>query len=170
MTLIAAALLAALPPQLSQPDPNSAFAPPPWAHKVGFERCALKALAGVYGPLEPWQAQGYQKGLKSHEKRVLVLTCYLGTHSDGKVDRRGRPCTMRTAASNLIPEGAFIWVWDPPAKVGLRQIRDCGAKWNDKDAARRGGVWCDIWQPNARAARAAGVAGRDPRAGVVIGG
>lgn len=142
-----------------------------------FRRCAVKALAGTYGKLEAWQRHGYALGLVTgaEANRLMVLTQYNGGEGRaGRVDRRGRPCSLRTSASNLLPYRSYIWT----EKSGLRQVLDCGARRNDgmaRRVAKRCGwddwhraVWVDVWYPTARAARRAGLDGWHPCRGATI--
>ena len=131
-----------------------------------FQRTATKALRGDYGKLQRWQHEGYSRGLRAGvtTSRTLVLTQYNGREASGKRDRRGRACTMRTAASNRIPENSYIWT----ERTGLRQVLDTGAHSNDRKARGIGGTWCDIWYPTASHAREPGVDGWRPVRGAVI--
>jgi len=142
-----------------------------------FQQCAIKALSGAYGKLAPWQRYGYALGLVTgaQAERLFVLTHYTGDEGRaGRVDRRGKPCTLRTSASNLLPHGSYVWT----EKAGLRQVLDCGARRNDSIARRiakrrgcpdwRRAVWVDVWYPTARAARQAGLDGWHPCRGAII--
>jgi 3D (Asp-Asp-Asp) domain-containing protein len=151
-TLIFAALLGTAPATDLPADP--------------FQCAAVRALRGDYGKLAPWQRAGYAAGLQQGVtvSRCLVLTQFNGREASGKRDRRGRACTMRTAASNIIPENSYIWT----EGTGLRQVRDTGASSNDRKARGIGGTWCDIWYPTARHARRAGIDGWKPVRGAVI--
>jgi hypothetical protein len=130
----------------------------------------VRALRGDFGALEDWQRVGYARGLRLGVRadRRLVVTQYDGEHPDGIIDRRERPCTLRTAASNLISENAWVWVVLPHGGATLRQVRDCGAKSNDPRAARLGGTWVDLWFPTVAAARRAGVDTWLPMMGAVV--
>jgi hypothetical protein len=156
--LTAALLVSARPMELTQEAP----AP---GRSEAFCACARKALEGRYGNLADWQREGYTEGLREHRAQVLVLTAYLGTEASGKRDCRGRRCTLRTAASNRIAQGAWVWT----ERTGIRQVRDRGGRGNDRRAARMGGTWVDVWYPTGRAARAAGVDGWVRTAGAVMG-
>ena len=131
-----------------------------------FQRTATKALRGDYGKLASWQRAGYTAGLQQGVtvSRCLVLTQYNGNEASGKRDRRGRACTMRTAASNIVPENSYIWT----ERTGLRQVLDTGAHSNDRKARGIGGTWVDIWFPTASHAREAGIDGWRPVRGAVI--
>ena len=147
-----------------------------------FRRAATKALRGDFGTLKPWQRQGYERGLAQGvtANTPLVLTAYLGTERDGRIDRRGRQLPgpngtgMETCASNRIPENSWVW-----AREELRQVRDCGSLRNDfcklfRQACRLGGVsvseahWVDYWWPNAATARRHGRWGWKLEMGAVI--
>jgi len=151
----ALALLAAIAVPGAQPLPADPF-----------QRTAVRALRGDYGRLQQWQRDGYTQGLATGAtaSRILVLTQYNGDEPDGKHDRRGRDCSLRTAASNRIAENAWVWT----ELSGIRQVRDCGAHSNDHRAACIGGTWVDIWFRHARDARRAGIEGWTPQAGAVI--
>ena len=151
-TLIFAALLGSTPSSDLPSDP--------------FQRTATKALRGDYGKLASWQRAGYAAGLQQGVtvSRCLVLTQYNGREASGKIDRRGRACTMRTAASNIIPENSYIWT----ERTGLRQVLDTGARANDRVARILGGTWVDVWYPTAEHARKAGVDGWRPIRGAVV--
>lgn len=147
------ALTAALPTQPELPaDPA--------------QRAATKALRGDSGTLKPWQVKGYKLIIETGAKadRTLVLTAYYGTEPDGVRDRYGNPCTLRTCASNKLPRHAYVWT----ERTNLRQVLDCGARSNDRRAARLGGTWMDAWYRTPRAARAAGIDGWVPVKGTVV--
>lgn len=123
-----------------------------------FQRCAVKALRGDYGTLKPWQAKGYALGLERSVKAnaKVWLTVYYGNRRHGQIDRRGRKCTMRTAAATSIAENAYVWC-SPPGE--LRQILDTGSKRNDGRARRKGAErWVDFWYPSAQTSRVRGSA------------
>jgi hypothetical protein len=130
------------------------------------QRAAVKALRGDHGTLKPWQDRGYTliitRGAKAD--RTLVLTAYYGTEPDGRRDRYGNPCTYRTCASNRLPRHAYVWT----ERTNLRQVLDCGARSNDRRAARLGGTWVDAWYRTPRAASAAGIDGWVPVPGAVV--
>lgn len=151
-TLIFAALLGTAPATDLPADP--------------FQCAAVRALRGDYGKLAPWQRAGYAAGLQQGVtvSRCLVLTQFNGREASGKRDRSGRACTMRTAASNRIPQFSFIWT----ERTGLRQVLDTGAHSNDWRASGLGGTWVDIWYPTARHAREAGIDGWRPVRGAVV--
>ena len=131
-----------------------------------FQRAATRALRGDYGKLASWQRAGYAAGLQQGvtASRCLVLTQYNGREASGKRDRHGNPCTLRTCASNRIPQ--YAWVWTE--RTGLRQVLDTGARANDRVARILGGTWVDVWYPTAEHARKAGVDGWRPVRGSVI--
>jgi len=114
-----------------------------------FTQCATKALKGDYGVLADWQAEGYKLGLARgvHSDRTVWLTVYYATEGrDGQIDRRGRKCTLRTAAATSVRENAYVWCY-PPGE--LRQIRDTGSRRNDARAERKGAeFWIDYWYPS----------------------
>jgi len=114
-----------------------------------FQRTATKALRGDFGKLQAWQEAGYKRGLEQGvtASTSIWLTAYYGTEGRmGQVDSRGNRCTYRTCASNKVKRGSYIWT-----KYGLRQVLDCGAKFNDGIARRKGAsLWVDYWYPSAR--------------------
>lgn len=110
-----------------------------------FQACAARVLAGNYGPQPAWKLAAYRRGL---EQGVTVrghalVTWYGPPEPDARHDRRGRLCTLRTAAANLIPENTYVWLENPCA---MRQVLDCGAHSNDRMAREKGHTcWVDIW-------------------------
>ena len=120
-----------------------------------FQACAVRVLRGDYGEVPEWKLRAYERGLEEGvtANRHAMVTWYGPPEPDAVHDRRGRPCTMRTAAANLIPENAYVWV-QLPYKVGketcykstMRQVLDCGAHSNDRVAQETGhSLWIDIW-------------------------
>ena len=111
-----------------------------------FQRCAIRALRGDFGKLAEWQRRGYARGLAlgvTCNTRVWLTGYYATEGRQGQTDRRGRPCTRRTAAANLVSENAWVWC---EAAAELRQVRDCGAHRNDAVARRKGArLWIDYW-------------------------
>ncbi len=112
-----------------------------------FQQCAAKALRGDYGCLQNWQTHAYQLGLR---RQVTVrglawrTSYYPWEGRQGRIDARGRPCTRRTAAANLLPRGAYIWLAEP---CQMRQVLDRGAHHNDHVARRKGAeVWVDTFE------------------------
>ena len=153
----AAAIIAAM---LAAPAPHDALPTDP------FQRTATKALCGQFGELHQWQRDTYARGLATGvtADRRFLLTSYYGTEPDGRVDRYGRKCTLRTAASNRIPPKAYVWT-----RYGLRQVLDCGAKSSSRRADKAGcDAWVDYWLPSARDARRVGLDGWIPAQGAVI--
>lgn len=111
-----------------------------------FQRCAVRVLRGDFGPVEPWKLEAYRRGLEAGvtvRGRAWVTAYYPWEGRSGRVDRRGNPCTLRTAAANKIPYGTYVWIENP---CQMRQIVDCGAKSNDAIAQRKGArLWIDLW-------------------------
>lgn len=110
------------------------------------QRCATKALRGDFGELEAWQAAAYRMVLERGVRadRTARVTPYYGTEPDGKIDRRDRACTLRHVAANSIPYGHYVWT-----ELGVRQVLDCGASWNDRVAREKGtDLWLDYWWPS----------------------
>ncbi len=112
-----------------------------------FQRCAVKALRGDYGPLQEWQRVAYQRGLDigARQVRAWVTTYYPEEgFPRGQMCRWGYPVSERVAAANLLPARTFIWL----PEAGVRQVLDTGARSNDAVAQRLGGsLWLDIWEP-----------------------
>ena len=111
-----------------------------------FQRCAMRALRGDFGPLKPWQEEAYRLGLERGvmvQGRVFLTAYYPWEGRSGRVDCRGNPCSPRTAAANRLPYGSYVWVANP---CGVRQVLDRGARSNDRIADRRGcDLWLDLW-------------------------
>jgi len=127
----------------------------------------VRAISGEFGDLEPWQERAYKLAIVGNYRATkrIYATCYYGTEWDGKTDRRGRRCTMRTCAANTIRENGYVW----SEASGMRQVRDCGSTRNDR-AARRAGAdhWVDFWYPTAGAASRSGAGGCAVKVGAVI--
>ena len=123
------------------------------------QRIATKALAGHFGALEPWQREGYQALLNGH-KRLRAYRTHYGPYEgrQGRVDARGRPCTMRTLAANRLKRGTWVLLLDEPE---LRQVLDSGARSNDARFAdrHRCDLWVDRWHPDPRLRNVAAVVG-----------
>jgi hypothetical protein len=133
------------------------------------QRAATKALRGDFGTLKPWQEKGYILLLASGARadRTFVLTQYNGDEPDGIWDRHDGRCTLRTAASNKVPQYAYIWT-EPS---NLRQVLDTGSTRNDAKARRKAGqgaIWVDVWYRHASHAKAAGIDGWVPVRGAVV--
>lgn len=107
------------------------------------QRCAVKALRGDYGSLSCWQRAGYTAIATGGRPRALVLTAYYGTEPSGRYDGHDQRCSMRTCASNRLPQ--YAWLWTPQS--GLRQVLDTGSPSNDRTARMLGGTWVDVWWP-----------------------
>ena len=111
-------------------------------------RCAQKALAGCYGPLEEWQRVGYLQAVgEGAVRRRAWITTYFpeeGNHRGDVCRWWGAGCSERVAAANRIPARAFVWA----NRTGIRQILDTGARSNDTRADRLGAdLWVDYWEP-----------------------
>jgi hypothetical protein len=110
------------------------------------QRTATLALQGRYGALSSWQREGYtlilQRGA-TVQGTAWVTHYWAAEGPDGRVDCYGNRCTLRTAAANLLPRKAYVWVSNP---CQIRQVLDCGARRNDRIAQRKGAdVWIDLW-------------------------
>lgn len=160
--------------------PGARMAPPapPELPEDPFQRTAVRALGGEFGTLETWQANGYARGLKLGvtASQALVLTQYNYHEPDGKIDRRGRACSLRTCAVSRARWRTMEndWIWTPK---GIRQVRDSGANSNERHenfraAVRKHGlaspIWCDYWYKSGSHARRAGVDGWVGTIGAVI--
>jgi len=132
--------------------------------KDPFQRTAIRALRGDFGKLQEWQREGYQRGLDQGATATYRFhATYYKLQGHGRSEE---PVSTRMAASNRLPQ--WSWVWLP--NVGIRQVLDTGAKWNDTLADRAGcDSWCDLWFPCTAAAHRAGVTGRCAVTGAVIG-
>lgn len=107
-----------------------------------FRLTAVKALAGEFGALKPWQKRAYQRGLASpasaRSARVM-LTTY------GPWDPGHYKGSVESAAANELPQGTMIWI---PYPSHLRAISTTGAHSNDREARERGDeCWTDLWTP-----------------------
>ena len=107
---------------------------------------ARKALSGAYGILQPFQRQGYtlirDRGTTVQGK-AFVTHYWAAEGRDGQVDRYGNRCTLRTAAANLLPRKAYVWISNP---AQLRQVLDRGAARNDRVArGKHCQLWIDVW-------------------------
>lgn len=98
-----------------------------------------------------WQVKIYKKYINSPEKlkvKLALITSYNGQEKNGKIDRHDKPCTLRTASANLIPQYYYVW-----SKYGLRQVLDTGAKSNDKfaqNSKNKCDLWVDYWYKTPR--------------------
>ncbi len=123
-----------------------------------FQRAAIKALRGDFGPLPQWKRAAYRRGLRlglRAEWPIIATAYWRDEGRSGQIDCRGRPLGSHAAASNIIPQGWMVWL----PQAGLRRICDRGAHSNDVVAARRRGIWVDIWFETPAAARAARIDG-----------
>lgn len=115
-----------------------------------LQRAATKALRGDFGPLKPWQRNGYAAALK---RGVTVqgkawVTSYYPSEGfwPGKPTRSGIGVSLRSAAVCRREWQSLRgrWVWT--AAYGLRVIEDTGANSNHKYAARKGADrWLDFY-------------------------
>jgi hypothetical protein len=116
-----------------------------------FTICAIRALRGDWGQLEPWQREAYLTGLSRNstvQGRAWITHYWPAEGRQGQVDSRGNPCTRRTAAANRIPRRHWVWVANP---CQIRQVLDCGARGNDRQAERYGAdLWIDLWNPGPK--------------------
>lgn len=113
-----------------------------------FQACALRALRGDFGELPPWKREAYLRGL---ERGVRVrgwawrTSYYPWEGRQGRIDARGKPCTLRTAAANRLPLGTYVWIQTP---CQMRQVLDRGSRYNDRVAKHKGAdLWLDTWEP-----------------------
>ena len=113
-----------------------------------FQRCAVRALRGDFGPLQSWQVVGYSQALAyTPVKRRVWTTTYFseeGAPRGSQCRWWDAGCSERVASCNEAPGFAFLWC---PA-TGLRQVLDTGADSNDSRARNREGAdgWADFWE------------------------
>lgn len=145
-----AAEAVSLPP--SPPTTPGVVAPSPPPRADPLQRCAQRALAGEWGPLQPWQERAYRKvveeGITVAPGRAMV-TWYGPPERSARVDQYGQPCGPHTCANQELPRRTVVWIENP---CGLRIVLD-----NDRSpghpqgkaypAARRRGyvTWFDCW-------------------------
>ena len=113
------------------------------------KRVATKALRGEYGNLEDWQYKAYKYALAQNaEVDGLAWVTSYGPWEGfmfGEACAYGYGCTDSTAAANLLPAHYYVLI-ELPDGWEVRRIEDCGAKYNDKIAGRKGAeVWIDRW-------------------------
>ena len=140
------------PPPSSPPTTPGVVAPSPPPPADPLQRCAQRALAGEWGPLQPWQEAAYRKvveeGITVAPGRAMV-TWYGPPERAARVDQYGQPCGPHTCANQELPRRTVVWIENP---CGLRIVLD-----NDRSpghpqgkaypAARRRGyvTWFDCW-------------------------
>jgi len=107
---------------------------------VVYRQVATKALDGRFGPLEPWQRQGYEKLLrlcssatnnrKGITRKMAWITVY-NEHDKGcnRWTASGREVSHRVAAMIDKPWGTWVLV-DLPEGYQLRQVFDTGSRRN----------------------------------------
>jgi len=135
-----------------------AGAPPPLP-ECPAQRVAHKALRGDYGKLAQWQREGYQAFADGQPKFLRAWRTYYSAHEgrQGQVDALGGRCDpTRTLAANALPMRSYVLILGPETK--LRQVRDRGAKRNDRVFAHRRGldIWIDEHTANRRLLQAGG--------------
>lgn len=111
--------------------------------ECSVKRVATKALRGDFGKLEGWQETGYRALAKGHRTMTAWRTYYSAHEGrQGQVDALGRRCDpTRTVAANALPMRSYVLFMGPKTK--LRQVRDRGARRNDRAFAHRRGL--DLW-------------------------
>ena len=129
MTALALAVMMACGPAVLPEDP--------------VDRVATKAIRGDFGKLAGWQREGYQALLSGHRTMTAWRTFYSAHEGrQGQVDALGGRCDpTRTVAANALPMRSYVLFMGPKTK--LRQVRDRGAKRNDRAFAHRRGL--DLW-------------------------
>jgi len=92
-----------------------------------YRQVAIKALEGRFGPLEPWQRQGYKKLLTVTPTRKLAwITNY--SHTDPGCNRTtasGRKVSRRVAAMLDVAFGTYVLL-DLPQGFELAAARGRG--------------------------------------------
>jgi len=146
-TLLALAVLAAAPALQQAADACLPEDP--------LQRCATKALRGDYGPLKPWQRDGYAAALAQGttvQGRAWVTSYYPAEgFPRGQHCRSGIGVSERSAAVRSCDwtKHRGQWVWT--AAYGIRVVEDTGANSNHRAALRHGAdLWLDYWFPRAR--------------------
>ncbi len=113
------------------------------------KRVAVKALKGEYGNLEDWQYKAYKYALaQDADVDGLAWVTSYGPWEGfmlGEACAYGYGCADSTAAANLLPAHYYVLI-ELPDGWEVRRIEDCGAKYNDNIAGRKGAdVWIDRW-------------------------
>ena len=111
--------------------------PPPWsATEDPFRRVAMKALAGEFGKLRPWQAAAYERGLRlGTECRHVWLTQYGPWEGYKGADYH------IAANPRYLPMNSVVWL-DKPGQ--LRVVTNRGADYNDRVACAPTTQWVTI--------------------------
>jgi hypothetical protein len=89
-----------------------------------FRRCAKKALAGLFGPLEFWQRDGYIHGLADGVTctGAAKVTSYGPWEGCGRMTASGSIAHTRGCSANPeLPFGTLVWT-----PYGLRYVNDRG--------------------------------------------
>ncbi len=89
-----------------------------------FRRCAKKALAGLFGPLEFWQRDGYLHGLAGGVtcNGAAKVTSYGPWEGCGRMTASGSIVHTRGCSANPeLPFGTLVWT-----PYGLRYVNDRG--------------------------------------------
>lgn len=120
-------------------------------------KTAEKAINGEFGQLQEWQRKAYQLVLDKGIINTKIASCthYYPPEPDARFDAHGNRCSTRTVAANKLPQYSLIYI----EGVGVRQVLDRGAKWNDnrwcfkiinKKRIRITDLWVDIWNPRPK--------------------
>jgi hypothetical protein len=134
------------------PAPQQALPPDP------LQRCAVRALAGDYGPLKPWQEAGYRQALAfgtTVHGRAWVTGYYPWEcmRTDPRTGKRvlcntrsGRKPTLRSAAVRYDAFNRYVFKYCWTGAYGLRVVEDSGANSNTRHAKHKGAdVWLDYY-------------------------
>jgi hypothetical protein len=109
------------------------------------QRAAVKAMRGDFGPLAEWQRVAYRLAYDSACKPLTAwLTQYYPSegYDRGETCASGYGCSERVAAATSLPLYSLIYI----PGVGVRQVLDTGASFNDPVARRKGAdLWVDVW-------------------------
>ncbi len=119
---------------------------PHLAHPLAIpQQVAHDALAGKWGPLAPWQAEGYALMAKGAERKVAWITQYSQYECSTHTASGRRVESGRTLAMLGVPFGTFVLV-DLPQGYTLRQVWDRASRANLPRARRKGAsTWCDVY-------------------------
>ena len=151
-----------LPEVTLQVLPQRVSAPGPLLPEDPFQRCAVRALRGDFGPLERWQRNAYAWGLAQGVtiQGVATVTTYYPQegHKRGDEMRSGVGVNERYAAVLQREWWRYrrYYVWVQPTQNvcgqwvgGIRQVMDTGANSNHRNFAVKYGAdrWLDYWYP-----------------------
>jgi len=128
------------------------------------QRVAVKALAGEFGELLPWQATAYRllaENGPARQGKAYVTHYTPPRFKRGQGTRWGWGCTEGCWAANKLPGYWYVLVQHPSSGFWeMGWIRDTGASWNDSRWKRVGrerygvevDLWLDRWHPSPKMA------------------